>query len=146
MEFQNEFQKQMYEKLTGMMKELFGAFASPRQDSPAFGISMGSAYTVVSVLPWREDEAIFTTRSYVVTGIEIVPELMYYLLRENDRMRFGAYGIDRDNDIFFEHTIVASTCDLEELKSSVLAVVYTADQADDEITSRWGGQRAVDRH
>ncbi|MCA1954714.1 MAG: YbjN domain-containing protein [Anaerolinea sp.] len=146
MEFQNEFQKQMYEKLAGMMKELFGAFASPRQDSPAFGISMGSAYTVVSVLPWREDEAIFTTRSYVVTGIEIVPELMYYLLRENDRMRFGAYGIDRDNDIFFEHTIVASTCDLEELKSSVLAVVYTADQADDEITSRWGGQRAVDRH
>jgi hypothetical protein len=145
MEFQNEFQKQMYDKLAGMMKELFGTFASPRQGSPSFGVSMGSAYTVTSVLPWREDEAIFTTRSYVVTGIEIVPELMYYLLRENDRMRFGAFGIDKDNDIFFEHTIVASTCDLEELKSSVLAVVYTADQSDDEITSRWGGQRAVDR-
>ncbi len=145
MEFQTEIQKQMYEKLGGMMKELFGTFANPRQDSPSYGISMGSAYTVTSVLPWRDDEAIFTTRSYVVTGIEIVPDLMHYLLRENDRMRFGAYGLDKDNDIFFEHTIVASTCDLDELKSSILAVVYTADQADDEIVSRWGGQRASDR-
>lgn len=72
-------------------------------------------------------------------------ELMKFLLRENDRMRFGAYGLDEDEDIFFEHTIVGSTCDKEELKASVVAVVMTADDADDKIIAKWGGQRAVDR-
>ncbi|HOD05119.1 MAG TPA: YbjN domain-containing protein, partial [Anaerolineaceae bacterium] len=92
-----------------------------------------------------EDDATITTRAYVVTGVELTPDLMHFLLRENDRMRFGAFGVDQDNDIFFEHTIVGSTCDMEELKSSVLAVVYTADQYDDQIIQKWGGQRAVDR-
>ncbi len=60
-------------------------------------------------------------------------------------MRFGAFGVDQDNDIFFEHTIVGSSCDKDELKASILAVVYTADQYDEQITQKWGGQRAVDR-
>jgi hypothetical protein len=60
-------------------------------------------------------------------------------------MRFGAFGLDSDNDVFFEHSIVGSTSDKVELKASVMAVVMTADRYDDQISSRWGGTRAVDR-
>jgi len=145
MEFQTEGQKQTYEKVAGMVKELFGTFAAPRDDIPAFSINYGSAYIITQVFPWGDNDASITTRSYVVTGAELTQELLLFLLQENDKMRFGAFGVDKDLDIFFEHTIVGSTCDLDELKASVLAVVYTADQYDDQITSRWGGQRASDR-
>jgi len=69
---------------------------------------------------------------------------MQFLLRKNDDMRFGAFGLDRDMDIFFEHTIVGSTCDKEELRATVMAVLQTADKYDDEIVAKWGGERAVD--
>jgi len=34
--------------------------------------------------------------------------------------------------------------DKTELRASVMAVVSTADEHDDEIVSRWGGKRALD--
>ncbi len=145
MEFQTDAHKQVYEKIAPWIKELFGTFSFAREDVPSFGLAVGSAFVQVGVIPWGDDDATITTRSYVVTGAEITPDLMHFLLRENDKMRFGAFGIDQDGDIFFEHTIVGSSCDKEELKSSILAVVYTADQYDDQIIQKWGGQRAVDR-
>ena len=124
---------------------MFGTFAFAREDVPSFGLAVGSAFVQVGVIPWGDDDATITARSYVVTGVEMTQDLMYFLLRENDKMRFGAFGVDQDNDIFFEHTIVGSSCDKDELKASILAVVYTADQYDEQITQKWGGQRAVDR-
>lgn len=144
-QFESPAQKATFEKIVPWMKDLFGSFAGQREDAPAFSVSVGSAMALTMVYPWRDDEAVISTRAWVVTGAELTPELMHYLLRENDRMSFGAFGIDPDGDIFFEHTILGSTCDQPELKSSVLSVVLVADEYDDEIVSRWGGQRAIDR-
>ena len=145
MEFQTSAQQACYQKVAGMMKDLFGELAMSRPDAPLFAIALGSAYAAVAVYPWGDDDAVINTRSYVVTGVELTPDLMHYLLQSNDTMRFGAFGVDKDGDIFFEHAIVGSSCDKNELKASVLAVVSTADRLDDEITKRWGGQRAIDR-
>jgi len=145
MEFKTAPQKEIYEKITPWVKEIFGTFVVQREDTPAFVITVGTAMAQVGVFPWGEDDATLTTRSYVITGAELVPDLMEFLLHENDRMRFGAFGIDDDKDIFFEHALLGSTCDKEELKSSVMAVVYTADKYDDLIHEKWGGLRAEDR-
>lgn len=144
MQFHSEAHKAVYEKIGPWMKELFGEFARAREDTPVFGVLVGSALAHVAVYPWGEDDATICTRSYVVTKVEVIPDLMHFLLRKNDDMRFGAFGLDGDNDIFFEHTIVGSTCDKEELRASVMAVLTTADKYDDEIVARWGGERAVD--
>ncbi len=145
MEFKTKAHEESYHQISQWLQELFGAFLVKREDVPAFGIIIGSALAQVGVAPWGEDDATITTRSFVVTGAEITPDLMHFLLRENDRMRFGAFGLDHENDIFFEHTIVGKTANKEEIKSSVLAVVLTADEYDDKIIARWGGQRALDR-
>ncbi len=145
MEFQSDAQKLCYEKIAPWVKEIFGSFAMPRTDAPIFAVMVGSALAQVMVSPWGKDDATITTRSYVVTGAEITPDLMHFLLRENDIMRFGAFGLDKDDDIFFEHTIAGSTADMEEIKASVMAVIVTADQYDDKIIQQWGGQRALDR-
>jgi hypothetical protein len=81
----------------------------------------------------------------VVTKVELTPDLMKYLLRCNYDMTLGAFGIDDAGDIFFEHTILGSSCDKSELRASVGAIAFVADKYDDEIVGRWGGERAVDR-
>ncbi len=144
MEFESAVQQSCYEKVALWMRELFGKFPCARHDVPGLGVFMNSALVEVLIYPW-EDDAIIYTRSYVVKDVELSLDLMQFLLLENTRMRFGAFGIDDDNNILFEHTIVGSTCDKKELESSVNAVLETADEYDDIIVERWGGKRALDR-
>lgn len=145
MEFKTDAQKACYAKVAAMMKELFGAFATVRDDRPAFGVQVGSAYATATVYPWGTDDACIAALAWVVTKVELTPDLLDHLLRENYKMRFGAFSIDPDGDVAFEYAIVGGAVDKEELRAAVMAVLTTADKYDDEIIARWGGQRAVDR-
>jgi hypothetical protein len=145
MQFQNKAQEEVYTRVGRFMKELFGDMVFVRDDAPIYGIRFGSAFIQVSVYPWGDADSTITTRAYVVYGAELTPELMKFLLRKNEEMRFGAFGIDGEGDIEFEHTIVGATCQKEELKASVYTVMKVADQLDDEIVAKWGGQRALDK-
>lgn len=144
MEFKTAAQQACYEKVAAWMKELFGEMSVARDDMPLIGVLIGSAYAQVVVHPWGDDDATVTTRAYVVIGAEMQPELVYFLLRQNANMRFGGFGVDGDGDVFFEHTIVGSTCEKNELKASVMAVAITAGQYAPELVARWGGRRGVD--
>jgi type III secretion system-like peptide-binding chaperone len=143
--FENDAQKATYEMILPWMQEMFGEFVGKRMEIPEFGVRVGSAFAQTAIYPMGDDDSVISTRAYVVTGVDLTPDLMHFLLRENDRMTFGAFGIDQDGDIFFEHTIVGSTCDKPELKTSVSSVVLIADEYDDLIVEKWGGERAIDR-
>jgi len=149
-QFKTDAQRACYEKVRQWLTETFGPTVRVRENAPVFDVWVnlalgGSALAHVGVHPWGEDDATVVVRAYVVTDVEITPELMHFLLRENDDMRYGAFGLDEDDDIFFEHSIVGSTLDKEELMASVRAVLQTADKYDDQIRQRWGGRRALDR-
>lgn len=145
MEFKTQAQQDCYERIRPWLKESFGDFAVERDEAPAFAIThVGTQLTHVVVYPWGDDDSVVSVRSWVVTDISESSELDSYLVRENAKMRFGAFGIDQDGDVVFEHAIVGSTCDKGELKASVLAVMLTADKYDEEIVSRWGGRTALD--
>jgi hypothetical protein len=143
--FETEAHKEYYEKVRGYMKELFGEMFEAREDAPVFITKMGSAVAHIAVIPWGENDAVVSVRAYLVTDVELTPELMEFLLKENPSFRFGAFGIDPDGDILFEHTIVGSTCDKNELKASILSVLMTADDYDDLIVQRFGGMRMLDK-
>lgn len=145
MEFQTTEQQICYDRITPWMQDLFGGSVLKFEDEPLFVINFGSAVASTRVTPWDEDDALITTRSYVVTDIDITPELTYYLLRENNGIHFGRFALDAENDIVFEHSLVGSTCDQLELRYSVTTVIKLADAYDDEIVTRWGGKRALDR-
>jgi len=144
MEFKNDAQKETYEKVAKWLTEIFGEFVNKGEKSPTFRIVMGSSYVVVMVMDWAKDEAVICSRATVVQGAQLTPELMKYLLEHNSSTVYGAFGIDDDGDITFDHTIYGPTCDKEELRHSVRAVLHTADKFDDEIVSRWGGKRMSD--
>ena len=145
LKFQTAAQEACYEKVVMWIQELFGKCPCARQDIPGLGIFIGSALVEVLVFPWDKDDAVINTRSYVVVGAELKPELMRYLLEENAKMIFGAFGISPDSEILFEHSIVGSTCDMKELETSVKSVMEIADDYDDKSVDRWGGKRALDR-
>lgn len=146
MEFETEAQQACYENVARWMKELFGEqFTIQRDDTPVIAVTYGSAVSQTGVFPWKESDALVNTRAYVVTGAELTRETLEYLLHRNDDALFGAFGLDDDGDILFEHSLLGSTCTKEDLRVSVMAVLTTADEEDEEIVSRWGGQRAADR-
>ncbi len=145
MEFSTPAVQAAYERIAPMMKELFGEFVSTDPNIPAFGISMGSAYAQIAVYAWGDNDATLRAWSWVLTGAETTPELMRYLLDTNANIRFGSFGMDEVGDILFQNTILAATCDKEELRATIMAVVSTADRVDDELVAKFGGQRAIDR-
>lgn len=142
--FTTPAQQACYEKIAPWISELFGADATARPEEPVFDVKVGSAVTEVGVFPWKEDESVVSARARVIHGVGLSPELLQFLLRQNSVIRFGAFGIESDNEIYFQHSIVGSTCDKPELEASVRSVSSMADKYDDQIRNRWGGQRAVD--
>lgn len=145
MEFQSNAQRACYNRIVPWMQDLFGDAAVMFEDEPLFIVTIGSAVASTRVVSWEENDALVTTRSFVVTEVDITPELSYYLLRENNNIQFGRFALDKEDDIVFEHSLVGSTCDQIELKTSVTTVIRLADDYDDEIVARWGGQRALER-
>lgn len=145
MQFASKAHKEIYEKVTEWMKELFGMFSDPISDKPAFIFRQGDTLVNVLVMPWGSDDATLTVRSYVVFDVEATQDLMHFLLVSNNEFRFGGFGLDGDDDVFFEHTIVGSTCDPEELKASVLAVANTSDRFAEKIIAAHGGVKPADR-
>lgn len=145
MEQESQVVAEVRERMAAWMQEIFGTMARPRQDGAGLRVHFGSAFVDVSVSGWGANEAVVLTSAEVVSGAELTPELLRWLLDKNCEMRFGAYGITPSGDIEFRHAIVGSTCQKEELKASVQYVMLVADLADDQIVARWGGKRAVDR-
>lgn len=144
MEFANDVQKETYEKVKVWVRELFGEMAGAQDSHPSFYLRMGSAVVNIQVLPRRDDDAIVNIVSYVVQDVEMTPDLMMFLLNMNSKVILGAFGVDKDGDIFFDYTIPAYNCNKEILKHAAMAVLTTADEYDDIIVSKWGGQRAMD--
>jgi hypothetical protein len=107
-------------------------------------VALGSAAAAIAVQPWGEDDAAVTVRSHVVFGARVDHELCCFLLNENARLRFGGFAISGQGDVVFEHDLLGSTCPPAALKNAVLSVLKTADDYDDQIQARWGGQRALD--
>jgi hypothetical protein len=145
MEFENQVQKEVCERVCAWMRDLFGPRAAPRDDGLGCRALFGSAAVDVSVCPWGENEAVILARASVVSGATMNAELLRYLLDKNCEVRFGAFGVDKNGDIVFQHAIVGSTCQKEELKASVQQVMLVADLCDEQIVAMWGGRRAIDR-
>ena len=80
----------------------------------------------------------------MVTGADLSVDLLRYLLDENARLLFGAFGVGEDGTIVLQHSVVGDSLDKVELESSVQAVLSLGDRYDDEIVDRFGGHRAFD--
>jgi hypothetical protein len=109
-----------------------------------FTISRGSSQIMIIVRPFTENETSVEFISQVVTGADVNPDLMRFLLRKNAELHFGAFGLFFDDTITYSHTIAGSNLDENELVNTLNAVAIIADHYDDKIVELAGGKRASD--
>src|SRR5690606_21426386 len=100
MHFETQAQEQCYGKVSEWMREMFGEQTMVNDQIPQFALFIGTALVTVTVFPWTDNEASIAAHSWVVTGAETSPDLLRYLLEKNTEMRFGAFGMDKEGDIF----------------------------------------------
>ena len=124
------------------------------QDSPAFRkiddslyvIKQGSAYVMIAVVPWGDNRAMVRCTAQLVKGVDVDGPLAKQLLELNGHLRFGAFAWDPANEtVLFTHTILGgTTLDPEELVATLHDVALIADEYDDKLMDKYGGQRMLD--
>jgi hypothetical protein len=144
--FKNNAQKKAFENVGKYLEQSFGKGLVRRPDAPCYVGTQGSCLVEVWVYARGSNGAVVNVRSCCVMDMgEIPADCLKFLLEENFKFTFGAFSLDRDGDINFEHTLLATKLDREELEASVKAVLTTADEYDDRIIRDWGGVTAREK-
>src|SRR5215469_3848610 len=96
-------------------------------DDSLYVIKQGSAYVMISVVPWGDNRAMVRCTSQLVKGVDVDGPLAKQLLELNGHLRFGAFAWDP-----------------EELVATLRDVALIADEYDDKLMKKYGGQRMID--
>jgi Putative bacterial sensory transduction regulator len=143
MEFENEVHKETFQRLKEYLSELFEEpFHDP--DNDHFYVRYGTTVLEISVDPYGSDEAIVVIMSYCVQEVELAEELLLGLLELNHQVPCGAFSLV-GNDIFFSHSLFGNGLEPRDLLRAITAVATVADDYDDRIVARYGGQTALER-
>jgi hypothetical protein len=141
--FASPVHAETYDKLKEYLGELFDEpYHDP--DTDHFYVRYGTTVLELSVEPYGEDEAMVVIMSYCVQDVELAEELLAGLLELNHRLTCGHFSVV-GNDIFFAHTMFGRSLDARDLLRAITAVATIADDYDDRIVARYGGQTALEK-
>ncbi len=115
-------------------------------DDRLYVIKQGSSYVMVNIVPFGEERALVRCSAQLVKGVVMEEHLAIELLRLNAQLRFGAFAYDKvDGLVLFIHSILGGpTLDAAELLATLTDVAIIADEYDDKIIGRYGGQTMHD--
>ena len=93
-----------------------------------------------------DNQAMVRCVAQLVKGIDVNGPLAKQLLELNAHLRFGAFAWDPgEHTVLFTHTILGgTTLDPEELMATLRDVALIADEYDDKLVKKYGGQRMID--
>jgi hypothetical protein len=115
-------------------------------DDSLYVIKQGSAYVMISIVPWGRSQAMVRCTAQLVKGLEVNSDLAMQLLELNAHLRFGAFAYDpAEQTVLFVHTILGgTTLDRDELLATLHDMAVIADEYDDKLVEKYGGQRMLD--
>ena len=101
---------------------------------------------MINVVPWGKHKAMVRCTAQLVKGVKLEGALARQLLELNAHLRFGAFAWESQDDvILFTHTILGgTTLDPDELVATLSDVALIADEYDDRLMKKYGGQRMLD--
>ncbi len=136
---------------THIEKVLGKSPAFKKVEDQLYVVKQGSSYVMISVLSTggkqkRDDRAIVRITAQVVQGVRPEQSLFRQLLILNGKLRFGAFAyVPEGSLILFAHAILGGEhMDPREIVATVHDVAIVADEYDDRIVARYGGQRMQD--
>ena len=115
-------------------------------DDSLYVIKQGSAYVMISVVPWGKDKACVRCTAQLIKGLTVDGSLATQLLELNAYLRFGAFAYDPEQEtVLLVHSMLGgTTLDPDELMATLRDVALIADEYDDKLRAKYGGQRMVD--
>jgi hypothetical protein len=141
--FEHEVQEETFHKVKEYLGELFEEpYHDPENDH--FYVRYGTTVLEISVEPYGSEEAVVTIMSYCVQDVEMEEDLMLGLLELNHQLLCGSFSVV-GNDIFFAHSLFGSSLEPRDLLRAITSVATLADDYDDRIVARYGGQTALEK-
>ena len=141
--FETAVQEEVFHKVKEYLKELFDEpYHDPENNH--FYVRYGTTVLEISVEPYGTEEAVVTIMSYCVQDVDVEEELLVGLLELNHQLSFGHFSLV-GTDIFFAHSLFGRSLDARDLLRAITALATLADDYDDRIVERYGGQTALER-
>lgn len=141
--FESPVHQETYDRLKEYLGELFDEpYHDPENDH--FYVRYGTTVLEISLEPHDAEETIVIIMAYCVQDVELEEELLAGLLELNHQMTCGHFSVV-GNDIFFAHSLFGRSLDPRDLLRAITAVATVADDYDDRIVKRYGGQTALER-
>ncbi len=143
MPFSDKVQEETFDRLREYLGELFeDPYHDPENDH--FYVRYGTTVLEISVDPYDNEEAVVTIMSYCVQDVEIAEDLLLGLLELNHRLNCGSFSLV-ETDIFFSYSLFGKNLSPRDLLRGITAVATVADDYDDRIVAKYGGQTALDK-
>ena len=138
-----------------VQRMLIGEFGNVRLTKDGgFAIDIGSTVVFIEIKEWTADKD-NNPRSLVYLwaplgrDVKQSPELYEWAATEGRQKWFGGVAVQKSEDgktafVSYDHTLLGTTVDPDELVSAVQMVGWTADDLDDVVTTKFGGKRYTD--
>ena len=137
---------QVKDKVQRILTEEFGSVSIDRDGD--FFVRFGSTKVFIAVKGVNETTTFVNSFAFILEDVPLTPEVYRWAATDGQDYRFGhAKVIERDNGlgrIVFQHVLLGDFLDAEELKWAVIALGQAADELDDELKARFGGNRFIE--
>jgi hypothetical protein len=126
-------------------KMLGGSAAYRKVEDGLYAVKQGSSMIMIKVHTWK-DHALIRLVAQLVKGVSMECMLAVELLQLNAVLRFGAFAfVPEGQAIVLCHTLLDRDLgDKEEFTQTIRDFAFVADEYDDRIAARYGGQTMED--
>ena len=138
MPFESESQREAYERLRGPLEAIFPALRE-RIHAIGYVYEVDGTTATTTLAPWGSTDTIVANRSYLSGAVPMSQDLLRQLAEWTEDGRFGYFGVDAADNVYFEHQVPGSTATQDTLDRSIHQVHATAMARKDEVRARFGG-------
>jgi hypothetical protein len=135
--FESDGQRDAYERLRAPLEEAIGPVRE-RIHAIGYAYEINGVTQTSTLAPWGTD-VIVANRCYLAGDVPQSEEVLRELARWTEAGRFGFFGVDDANNVYFEHQVVGSTATASTLRQSIHQVHDTAMGRKDAFRARFGG-------
>jgi len=128
------------------IEKMLGASPAYRKvEDGLYAVKQGSSMIMIKVHTWK-DHALIRLVAQLVKGVSMECMLAVELLQLNAVLRFGAFAfVPEGQAIVLCHTLLDRDLgDKEEFTQTIRDFAFVADEYDDRIAARYGGQTMED--
>jgi len=128
------------------IEKMLGASPAYRKvEDGLYAVKQGSSMIMIKVHTWK-DHALIRLVAQLVKGVSMECMLAVELLQLNAVLRFGAFAfVPEGQAIVLCHTLLDRDLgDKDEFTQTIRDFAFVADEYDDRIAARYGGQTMED--